>query len=53
MLQALGQCVNLSRASPIEKLRIDNSIMALQDIMGGCLRIWATPIPLSYTRCVD
>lgn len=50
VLQMLGVCVKQSHASAIEKLRIDDSISALQDIMGGCERIFRTPIPLSYTR---
>ncbi|WIA10104.1 hypothetical protein OEZ85_010311 [Tetradesmus obliquus] len=51
VLQAMGQCVRLSAtAKDIEKLRIDESISVLQDMMGGCERIFRTPIPLSYTR---
>ncbi|KAF6265287.1 Bestrophin, RFP-TM, chloride channel-domain-containing protein [Scenedesmus sp. NREL 46B-D3] len=51
VLQAMGQCVRVSAtAKDIEKLRMDESISVLQDMMGGCERIFRTPIPLSYTR---
>lgn len=50
VLQAMGACVRASGAKDVEKLRLDESISALQDLMGGCERIFRTPIPLSYTR---
>lgn len=36
----------------VQKLRLDENITVLQDIMGGCERIFRTPIPLSFTRQV-
>jgi predicted membrane chloride channel (bestrophin family) len=34
----------------LHKMRIDENITVLQDVMGGCERIFRTPIPLSFTR---
>ncbi|KAF8057910.1 hypothetical protein HT031_005856 [Scenedesmus sp. PABB004] len=50
VLQALGAYVRASCMREAHKLRIDENITALQDIMGGCERIFKTPIPLCYSR---
>lgn len=50
MLQMMGACVRASNATEIQKARIDENITFMQDLMGGCERIFRTPIPLSYTR---
>lgn len=50
ILQALGSLVSASHAKEVQKLRIDENITVLQDTMGGCERIFRTPIPLVYTR---
>ncbi|WIA34766.1 hypothetical protein OEZ86_013072 [Tetradesmus obliquus] len=50
VLQALGECVQASHMQPMQKMRLDENITVMQDVMGGCERIFRTPIPLSYTR---
>lgn len=50
ILQALSAMVAASHMKEIQKLRIDENITVLQDTMGGCERIFRTPIPLVYTR---
>eukprot|EP00775_Hariotina_reticulata_P010167 gene10169-10327_t len=50
ILQALGQFTRASGMKELHKMRIDENITVLQDVMGGCERIFRTPIPLSFTR---
>lgn len=50
ILQALSAMVAASHMKEVQKLRIDENITVLQDTMGGCERIFRTPIPLVYTR---
>lgn len=50
ILQALGALVAASHMKEVQKLRIDENITVLQETMGGCERIFKTPIPLIYSR---
>jgi predicted membrane chloride channel (bestrophin family) len=49
-LQALGQLLFVHVADKHTSLRLDESLIRLEDVVGGCERLYRTPIPLSYTR---
>jgi len=49
-LQALGQLIYAQVADKHTALRLDESLSRMEDVVGGCERLYRTPIPLSYTR---
>ena len=49
-LQMLSRLVARSNIDEVEHLQLQNNLTIFEDIIGGCERIYTTPIPLSYTR---
>ncbi len=48
--QVMSEAVRAARMSDICMHRMDDNLSYFQDVVGACIRILQTPIPLSYTR---
>jgi putative membrane protein len=49
-LYYLTNAINALPMSYLRRLELDKSVVALCDAMGGCERIFSSPVPLVYTR---
>lgn len=50
LLQIMGDIMRACHVAPAQRISVDEGIATLADYIGGCERIYRTPIPLSYTR---
>eukprot|EP00210_Caulerpa_lentillifera_P004218 g4023.t1 len=49
-LHMLSRILANSKMDEFEQLQLQNNVTAFEDVLGGCERLYTTPIPLSYTR---
>eukprot|EP00245_Coleochaete_scutata_P001580 TRINITY_DN1195_c0_g4_i1.p1 TRINITY_DN1195_c0_g4~~TRINITY_DN1195_c0_g4_i1.p1 ORF type:complete len:451 (+),score=45.83 TRINITY_DN1195_c0_g4_i1:165-1517(+) len=50
MLQMMSECMRSCTMDSIQRFSMDTNLTTFADDIGGCERIFKTPIPLSYTR---
>jgi predicted membrane chloride channel (bestrophin family) len=49
----LAEIIRTGRVRATAAIRMEENLTSFEDCLGGCERILKTPIPLSYTRCVN